>query len=86
MKITLETKVWQDVELSERSVDDIVRRKLDDLIYPGEFIKQRDTGQLVLMRADPNWRHGNPDDEFVRLATELDVAVIAVKDALKLKK
>lgn len=82
MKIKVQKTTEEDVTISDREVDIIVVKRLRNIIYPGEYITERD-GIDYLCMDDPNWRHGSVGTEVVRPATELDQAVCAVLSAIQ---
>ena len=87
MKIKISRTVYEEVDLSSREVDDIVLRKIRTMLGAGEYLREEAVGKgnktkLVVKQDDPDWRHGSVQEYYVRDATELDIALFKVRDAI----
>ena len=85
MKVSQWKEVYQEFELTDRAANDVAIEQLKQLVYPGEYLREEKVGKktkLVLKQDDPNHRHGSISEDYVRDATELDVAVFKVLEAL----
>jgi hypothetical protein len=87
MKIKISHNVHQEVDLSDHLIDEIVLKKIDMMLGDGEYLREVPIGKgmktkLVVKQDDPNWRHGSVSEEYVRDATDLDIALFKVRDAI----
>ena len=87
MKVNVKRVSIEAIELSKENVKEVTRARLLQMIAPGEYLRYEPEhaggkGRYVLKQDDPNWRHGSVHEEFVRVATELDIAVCKVLEAL----
>jgi 3-methyladenine DNA glycosylase/8-oxoguanine DNA glycosylase len=87
MKIKISHNVHQEVGLSDHLIDEIVLKKIDMMLGDGEYLREVPIGKgmktkLVVKQDDPNWRHGSVSEEYVRDATDLDIALFKVRDAI----
>ena len=85
MDVSFNRTVYEKVSLPELAVLDVTIRKLRDMVYPGEFLR-KEKGKTVVKQDDPNWRHGSVSEDYVRDATELDLAIFRVLDELQVMK
>ena len=88
MKVKQWKEVYQEFELTDKAALEVAIKQLEQLVSPGEYIREVKVGKetkLVLKQDDPDHRHGSISEEYVRDATELDVAVFAVLKALRQK-
>ncbi len=79
MKVTYNKSY--EFELRDSDITRATKIKLNQLIYPGEYLKTI-KGEVWLAQDDPHWRHGSVSEEPIRKATELDLAVFKVLSAL----
>lgn len=89
MKIRQWREVLQEFELTDKAATEVAIEQLERLVSPGEYLREVKEGKktkLVLKQDDPNHRHGSISEHFVRDATELDIAVFKVLEALRQKK
>ncbi len=82
MRIQFDEVVRRDITLKDATVLEVTRRRLKELVHPGEFIREFGDKQYLKMD-DPDWRHGSVSEVTIREATELDKAVFLVLKALK---
>jgi 3-methyladenine DNA glycosylase/8-oxoguanine DNA glycosylase len=87
MKIKISHTVHEEVELSDYQVDDIVLKKIARMLGAGEYLREVPVGKgkktkLVVKQDDPDWRHGSVSEYYVRDASELDIALFKVRDAI----
>jgi hypothetical protein len=87
MMIKISHTVHQEVDLSDYQVDDIVLKKIARMLGAGEYLRKvpaskGNKAKLVVKQDDPNWRHGSVQEYYVRDATELDIALFTVQDAI----
>ena len=82
MQIKHSRTVYETLDLSDYEVNEITRRRLKQLITPGEYLRLNSAGKRVLMQDDPHHRHGSISEIYVRDATELDIAVCLVLKSL----
>ena len=82
MKIEIEYFERKQIDLTEVQVLQVTKAQLMRLVYPGEYLRY-DGNKAVLKQDDPNWRHGSVSEEYIRDATELDLAVFRVLEALR---
>lgn len=68
--------------LSEDDMVKATKQTLKALVHPGEYLRNV-KGKMWLTRDDPNWRHDNVSEDYIREATELDLAVFTVLEVLK---
>lgn len=74
----------KQVDLTDEQVLQVTKAQLMRLVYPGEYLRyDGKKGKAVLKQDDPNWRHGSVSEEYIRDATELDLAVFRVLEALR---
>lgn len=88
MKIRQWKEVLQEFELTDKAANEVAIKQLEQLVYPGEYLREVKEGKktkLVLKQDDPDHRHGSISEEYVRDATDLDVAVFKVLTALRQK-
>ena len=88
MKVKQWKEVYQEFELTDKAANEVAIKQLEQLVSPGEYLREEKVGKktkLVLKQDDPNHRHGSISEEYVRDATELDIAVFAVLKALRQK-
>ena len=71
-----------EFELTKKDKQQAARLILNELIYPAEYLRNIN-GEMWLTQDDPHWRHGSVSEEKVRKATELDLAVFKVLEAIK---
>lgn len=81
MKVNVSRVSYEEIELSDANVIDITRRKLLEMVYPGEYLRT-ESGKVVVKQDDPSWRHGSVHEEYCRDATEFDIAVFTVLASL----
>ena len=89
MKVKQWKEVYQEFELTDKAALEVAIKQLEQLVSPGEYIREVKVGKetkLVLKQDDPDHRHGSISEEYVRDATDLDVAVFKVLKALRQKK
>lgn len=87
MKIKISRTVYEEVDLSSHEVDTIVLKKIATMLGEGEYLREESIGKgkttkLVVKQDDPDWRHGSVQENYVRDATELDIALFKVRDAI----
>lgn len=87
MKIKLSRTVYEEVDLSAHEVENIVLKKIAMMLGAGEYLREVPVGKgkktkLVVKQDDPDWRHGSVQEYYVRDATELDIALFKVRDAI----
>ena len=87
MKIKLSRTVHEDVDLDDYQVDTIVLKKIARMLGAGEYLREVPASKgkktkLVVKQDDPDWRHGSVSEYYVRDATELDIALFKVRDAI----
>ena len=75
-----------EINLSTADLDEITLHRLYQMVSPGEYLRTKKDGTIWLMQDDPDHRHGSISEEYVRDATELDVAIFAVIKELKKRK
>jgi len=81
MEISHTEMTTKRIQLSNDTVDEVTRKRLLQLVYPGEYLRKEKDG-VWLKQDDPHWRHGSVSEDVVRKATELDIAVFAVITAI----
>jgi hypothetical protein len=79
MKITIPT--FHEVTLNDSICDDITKRRLKVLLKGGEYLRYKKDTRWVC-QDDPHWRHGSISEEYMREASELDLAIFTVLKAL----
>jgi hypothetical protein len=82
MEITHYETSAKKIQLSKETVDEITIKRLKQMVYPGEYLREKKDG-MWLKQDDPHWRHGSVSEDDVRKATELDIAVFAVISAIR---
>lgn len=82
MEIQYTRRVSETITLTEEQVRSITRRKLLELVNPGEYLRTEKDGKIVLKQDDPHWRHGSVSEVYVRDATALDIAIFKVLENL----
>ena len=82
MKVDIVRKVFETIELDDKTALKVTQKTLLRLVEPGEYLRTDANGAIFLMQDDPNWRHGSVSEEVVRRATDIDVAVFKVIDYL----
>jgi hypothetical protein len=84
MKVLQYRSVYEEINLTEETVNEITIKRLQMLVSPGEYLRT-ENGKTLLKQDDPGWRHGSVSEEVVREATELDIAVFKVLTVLRKK-
>ncbi len=82
MDINFNRTVYEKLILPDTAVVEVTRRKLLQMVYPGEYLR-KEKGKVVVKQDDPHWRHGSVSEDYVRDATDLDIAVFKVLQELK---
>ena len=82
MNFTVYETVEKQIKLNNKQMRDIAISYLESLVYPGEYIREV-KGKLVVKQDDPYHRHGSISEEYVRDASELDIAVFDMLDKLR---
>lgn len=82
MKISQYRSVYEEMQLTDETVDKVTIARIKRLLGEGEYLRKVD-GKTYLKQDDPGWRHGSISEVVVREATELDIAVFKVLDALR---
>ena len=82
MKVKIAKTVYEEINLSEGQIKDIIVKFLEQKISPGEYLREH-KGVTSLMQDDPEWRHGSVSEEFVRVATEEDLLIFKFLDYMK---
>ena len=81
MEIKVNKTVREIINLNENEVNEIATKRLLQLVAPGEYLRE-EKGKIILKQDEPHWRHGSVSEDYVRDATELDIAVFKVLKAL----
>ena len=81
MKISIIESVEKKIHLSDHNIKDVTKRKLKSMLGGGEWLRVRD-GKKIVTKDEDNWRHGSVSEDYVRDATELDLAIFKVLEAL----
>lgn len=81
MEIKYTRRVYETIDLDDNQVKEITRKKLRALVALGEYLRE-EKGKIILKQDEPHWRHGSISEDYVRDATELDIAVFKVLKAL----
>lgn len=82
MKISQSRPVVEEFILTEETVKEVTKKYLRSFLNGGEYLR-KEKGKIYLKQDDPEWRHGSVSEETVREATELDLAIFKVLDAIK---
>jgi len=82
MKVDIIRKVFETIELDDRTALEVTRKTLLRMVEPGEYLRTDANGVIFLMQDDPDWRHGSLSEEIVRRATSLDKLVFEMLDNL----
>jgi len=82
MEINITQSTTSKINLPDHTVYEITSKKLKQMLYPGQFLRRDDAGKLIVKKDEDNWRHGSVSEDYVRDATELDIAIFKVLDAL----
>lgn len=69
------------VDLPQSAMKQVTKAYLLSMVAPGEYLRTIG-GKVWVCQDDPEWRHGSVDEEVVREATQLDVAVFKVLETL----
>lgn len=72
------------ISLTDDEMKEIAIHTLKRMVSPEEYLRT-ENGKLVLKQDDPHWRHGSVSEEYVRHATDLDIAVFKVLEKLQCK-
>jgi hypothetical protein len=83
MKITVYETKATDINLDRRQMKEVTLAYLMSFVRPGEYLRTDHNGKLVLKMDDPYHRHGSISEEYVRDATELDIAVFDIIGRLR---
>ena len=86
MKLRHAETVYTDVHLSLGEEDEVTLHNLYRMVSPGEYLRTKKDGTIWLMQDDPGHRHGSISEEYVRDATELDIAIFAVIKEIETRK
>jgi hypothetical protein len=81
MEVTIRETNFRKISLSDNEVTEITKNKLKELVYPGEYLRF-EKGKTVVKQNDPHHQHGSIDEDYVRDATDLDIAVFAMLEYL----
>ncbi len=81
MKVRNTRMVYEDIDLNDQAVYDVTVKRLQQLLGNGEYLRT-ENGKVVVKQDDPGWRHGSVGEEYVRDATELDIAIFKVLNTL----
>lgn len=82
MKIRNTRMVHEDIDLNDQAVYDVTVNRLRQLLGDGEYLRT-ENGKVVVKQDDSGWRHGSVRENYVRDATELDISIFEVLDALR---
>jgi len=82
MKVEYKRTVYEELDLSNDTVNDITIRRLYRFLDGGEYLRE-ENGKTFLKMDDPHWRHGSVSEVTVREATKLDIAVCEVISAIQ---
>lgn len=82
MRVNIRRNFFEEIDIPSETVDDIVTRKLLQIVSPGEYIEEKN-GSFNVMKVE-KYRH-SISTEFVREASELDKAVFAVLSFIRSK-
>lgn len=82
MKIKHIKTTVEELNLTDQTVDEITTNRLKMMLNGGEYIREQDN-KTWLKCDDPNWHHGSVFELTIREATELDLAVFKVLDAIR---
>lgn len=74
MKFRYSRSETKEVELTTEECKEITLNYLRTLVGRDNYLRT-EKGKIVVKEDDPNWRHGSVSEEYVRDATELDIAV-----------
>jgi len=85
MKVEYRRTVYEELDLGDKTVNDITVRRLYKLLDGGEYLRE-EKGKTFLKMDDPHWRHGSVSEVTVREATKLDIAVFEVISAIQKSK
>lgn len=77
MQITIIEYAEKKVYLSEIQIKDITKQKLKSMLNGGEWLRTKD-GKKIITKDEDGWRHGSVSEDYVRDATELDLAIFKV--------
>lgn len=81
MKIQIQKVSYEDIYLSDSNVKEVTSNKLKSMLGKGEWLRTRD-GKQIVTKDEDNWRHGSVYEDYVRDATELDLAIFTVLKAI----
>lgn len=82
MKITVYETIEKYINLNTKQMKEVTQAYLMSLVSPGEYLRTDHTGKLVL-KTDVHYRHGSIGEEYVRDATEFDIAVFDIISRLR---
>lgn len=80
-KITHTKVTHETIHLDKAQSRELTIKYLKSLISPGEYLREKD-GVLCLYQDDPYHRHGSISEEFVRVATPLDIDIVNLLNKL----
>lgn len=82
MRVNIRRNFFEEIDIPSETVDEIVQRKLLQIVSPGEYMEEKN-GTYKVMKVDHH-RH-SISTEFVREASDLDKAVFTVLSFIRNK-
>jgi hypothetical protein len=71
--------------ISSSEINRITISKLETMLKGGQFLRSKD-GETWVAKDEDNWRHGSVSEEYMRPATDLDLALFTVLSVLRNEK
>lgn len=81
MQISIIESVEKKVYLSDYNIKEVTKQKLKSMLDGGEWLRTKE-GKKIVTKDEDNWRHGSVSEDYVRDATELDIAIFTVLKAI----
>lgn len=81
MQISIIESVEKKVYLSDYNIKEVTKQKLKSMLDGGEWLRTKE-GKKIVTKDEDNWRHGSVSEDYVRDATELDLAIFTVLKAI----
>ena len=82
MTFKFEQLVTQELDLTKEESRRITKEYLRSLVGFNNYLRT-DKGKAVVKEDDPNHRHGSISEEYVRDATEMDIAIFKLLELMK---
>lgn len=82
MEVRYDELITRSVTLTPKQVTDIAIERLL-ILAQGKYLSKNRDGRWWVAKDEDNWRHGSVSTEYIREASELDLATFKVIEALR---